>query len=1150
MTSDVATFDYYGPLPGPGITVLEASAGTGKTYAIAALATRLIAEQGVPIERLLAVTFTRLATAELRDRVRARLVSAEQRLGRIVDSGSAPPDDDDLVRHLADADPSEVGRRRVRLTDALGSYDVATITTTHGFCHLVLAGLGVVGRVATGASLVEDVRDVVDEVVDDLYLRGMLKWGNLEFTLRDARQVALEAVANVDAVLAPAAPDSPAEWRRRFATQVRNVVADRLLDANLLTYDDLLVRLRDTLADGDRGALACARLRQRYHVVLVDEFQDTDPVQWEVVRRAFGEGDRTLVLIGDPKQAVYAFRGADVYAYLDAARHAARRFTLTENWRSDAGLLRAYDALMDPLLAGHPDIPYRKVSATKAHQKPGLQGAPRSQPLRFRVLHTSDRLVRLTPRTGEAQKDSAREVVARDVAGDIAELLQSGAEVVDWAAPGTPRRKVEAGDIAVLVRTNRQAIDVQSALRASGVPAVVGASETVLATNGADDWLRLLEAIEQPSSRSRVAAVALTPFIGMTVEQVAVGDEVMWEDLHARLHRWADVLRHRGVATLARFVMADKALPGRMLRLVSGERALTDIAHIAELLHAEAAEGQLGVPALRAWLARRIEESGSEGADSDERSRRLESDADAVQVLTVHRSKGLEFRVVYCPYFWDSGPAPRLGQPVVFHDATDLQRRTLDVGGSDDRAARDRQRTALEEQRGEDLRLLYVALTRARHQAVVWWVRANQSEHSPLCRLLMSRDSNGAVQPTGSYAPRDADLERKLETVAERAGGQIAVERVAARADYRWQTSGGEPVSLVAARFDRHLDLSWRRASYTGVTAATHDEQVGSEPDDPGITDEPLVVDRLGLPGGGQSGEEPDESRPAGEEDGRLRATPSLLAGVAGGVEIGTFVHGALERADFAAADLEPEVRAAVAAEQARRPLPVGVAESMVAGLLAAIRTPLGPLVGNRRLADIRRADRLDEMAFELPLAGGDHPIGEVLLADIGALLRRHVPPGDPLDGYADRLSSPMLDGRLRGYLTGSLDLVIRVVGPEGRPTFLVADYKTNRLANGDEELSAWHYRPAALAAEMQRAHYPLQALFYSVALHRYLRWRLEDYDPGLHLGGVLYLFVRGMVGSDTPVVGRVPCGVFSWPTPARLVTELSDLFDSGKVPA
>jgi exodeoxyribonuclease V beta subunit len=212
-----------------------------------------------------------------------------------------------------------------------------------------------------------------------------------------------------------------------------------------------------------------------------------------------------------------------------------------------------------------------------------------------------------------------------------------------------------------------------------------------------------------------------------------------------------------------------------------------------------------------------------------------------------------------------------------------------------------------------------------------------------------------------------------------------------------------------------------------------------------------------------------------------------------------------------------------------------------VAGLRAALETPLGPLTGGLRLADVARADRLDELAFELPLAGGDRPSGRVTLDAIAAALDAHLPPGDPLAGYAARLRDPALRRTVRGYLTGSIDLVARV--GEG---YVVADYKTNWLAAPGEPLTAWQHRPAALAAEMERAHYGLQALLYTVALHRYLRWRLRGYDPGRHLAGVLYLFVRGMRGADTPIVDGTPCGVFAWRPPAALVTALSELLEDG----
>jgi exodeoxyribonuclease V beta subunit len=221
----------------------------------------------------------------------------------------------------------------------------------------------------------------------------------------------------------------------------------------------------------------------------------------------------------------------------------------------------------------------------------------------------------------------------------------------------------------------------------------------------------------------------------------------------------------------------------------------------------------------------------------------------------------------------------------------------------------------------------------------------------------------------------------------------------------------------------------------------------------------------------------------------------------------------------------------------------VGDPVMVVEGLRAAIETPLGPLAGDRRLADLGRGDRLDELAFELPLVGGDAPSGELTLAAIAAVLRAHVRGDDPLAGYADRLDDPMLKADLRGYLTGTVDLVARL---GGEVPYAIMDYKTNRLAAPGEDVTAWHLRPAALVEEMQRSHYALQALLYAVALHRYLRWRVPSYDADRDRPAILYLFLRGMVGAATPRVGGVPCGVFSWRPPPGLLPALSDVLDRG----
>ncbi len=517
------------------------------------------------------------------------------------------------------------------------------------------------------------------------------------------------------------------------------------------------------------------------------------------------------------------------------------------------------------------------------------------------------------------------------------------------------------------------------------------------------------------------------------------------------------MLRLKGVASLAETITLLEGLPGRVLSTVDGERRLTDLRHVAQLLHAAATTEQMGLTAMTGWLRQRVAEA-EQDTSNEERSRRLESDAEAVQVLTIHRSKGLEFPVVYCPFLWEPGYIPP-GEPVFFHDPEAGDERTIDVGleGHDFEVHRDQHEV---EERGEELRLAYVALTRAQNQAVVWWAGSWDSRNSPLSRLLFARDEEGNIAFAGPRPPSDADAVARFEALAAQAPGCVSVERATVGSSVRWAGAPRERAKLSVARFDRRLDWEWRRTSYSGITAGVHDARVASEPEE-SVKDDEAFVDTP--PTGGRD----DEDATA------LRAVPSLLSGMPVGVQVGTFVHRVLERADFAAPDLDAELAGVVAETQPRSRADVGSAQAVETGLRAAIETPLGASVGGARLRDIQRADRLDELEFELPLVGGDQPTGRLPVAAIGAVLRRHLPPEDPLSGYADRLDDPELRQNVRGYLTGSLDLVVRVRGGNNNvPRFAVVDYKTNWLAPPGEDLSAWHHRPSALAGEMARWHY------------------------------------------------------------------------------
>ncbi len=1113
-----------GELP-RGMTLLQASAGTGKTFTIAALTTRYVAEGILPVDRLLVITFTRMATGELRERVRERLVRSYDGLVDVLD-GSGGHEDDELVQLLAEASRDEVCARRDRLGKAIADFDAATIETTHGFCLQVLYGLGTAGDVDREVTLVEDVRDLMEEVVDDLYLRRFAASPNpLGFTRANAMEIAKYVLDHPDSEIVPPrseALDTPS-IRRRFADAVRTEMDRRKRNLKILTYDDILMRLRDTLVDPVRGRAACDRLRERYDVVLVDEFQDTDPVQWDIMHEAFGRGGATLVLIGDPKQAIYAFRGADVHAYLEASQVVQSEWTLDVNWRSDEGLLQAYDALFADSQLGFAGIAYRSVKAAPPNLAPRLVGAPKSTPMRVRVVHADDGLVTLTPSKGLPQAGDARGFIARDVASEVVKLLDAATAVITRRRDGgaesaTP---LHPGHIAVLVRVNSHAVLVRDALHRVGVPAVIGGSGSVFGTRPALEWLRLLEALERPTARDRASLAALTSFVGWSAEDVASAGEAQWEDLHWSLHQWAALLRDQGVASLFETVSRTHGVPGRVLAEASGERFMTDLRHIAQLLHEAGVSEGLGPTAMATWLGRRIRDA-SRDTENEERARRLESDADAVQVITIHRSKGLEFPVVLCPFMWDGRPNP--SEVPLFHDPVN-GRRTIDVG-HDGRDFAIHQKMELDESRGEDLRLLYVALTRAQHQAVLWWIGVQDCQHSPLARLLFDRDPSGLVAAYGAGRHTDGEMVTAFEALGDR----VSVERVAEPEAVRWHREAGATPRLDAARFDRDLDVGWRRVSYSGITSPVHGlPTVGSEPEQPLTTDEEVVAPTA-----------PEVT--ADPRLDRLRSVTLGLADMPGGALTGTVVHSILEQVDFAAADLEGEVAAAFERQVAWRNADLGSREAVVAGLCAAIECPLGPLVGERRLRDVERHDRLDELGFEIPLVGGDEPTGTLHVRALADLLEAQLPADDPVGRYASRLRDPALKGVMRGYLTGSLDLVFR--DAEGR--FMLADYKTNRLGSSEDSLTAWHYRPDAVQGEMEAAHYPLQALLYSVALHRYLRWRLRGYEPERHLGGVLYLFVRGMSAVEPVRVDDRPCGVWSWQSPARLVESLSDLFDRG----
>ncbi|WP_375481578.1 exodeoxyribonuclease V subunit beta [uncultured Mycobacterium sp.] len=1085
-------FDLLGPLPKEGsTTVLEASAGTGKTFALAGLVTRFLAETRITLDQMLLITFNRNASRELRERVRGQLVEALAAL-----DGRVPPGSD-LVQHLVGGSGEECDVRRARLRDALANFDAATIATTHEFCGRVLKSLGVAADSGTDATLQESLDDLVTEIVDDLYLaRFGPQEGDPALTYRQALDLARAVVNDPCSQLRPRDPDpdSTAEIRLRFADDVKTELEHRKGRLRILGYDDLLTQLAKALEAKDSPARD--RMRQRWRVVLVDEFQDTDPIQWRVLECAFS-GRATLILIGDPKQAIYGFRGGDIHTYLHAAHTAEARYTLGVNWRSDKALVDSLQTVLCGAALGHPEIVVRDIDAH--HDGHRLASAPRNAPFRLRVVRRPSLGYN---DTDNIPIDTLRRHIPADLAGDIAALLASDATY--------DGRRVRAGDIAVIVERHEDARACRDALAAAGIPAVYTGDTDVFESQAAKDWLCLLEAFDAPHRSGLVRAVACTMFFGKTAETLAAEGDALTDRVADTLREWANHARQRGVAAV--FEAAQLAGMGRrVLNQLGGERHMTDLAHIAQLLHETAHRERYSLPALRDWLRRQCDTR----TRISEHNRRLDSDAAAVQIMTVFVAKGLQFPIVYLPFAFNR--YVRADDILLYHDEDDT--RCLYIGG--ERRGPERQAVErlnrLEEARN-NIRVTYVALTRAQSQVVAWWAPSRDEANGGLSRLLRDRRRGDAQVPDRCESAITDDEAWAVFKHWEAAGGPSVEDSViVSSAGVETFSDSGD---FAVRHFHRAIDTSWRRTSYSALVRGAEVVGVESEPE-VGTRDdevEGVVVTASG--------------------DGVDIASP--LAGMPSGATFGSLVHAVLETADPSAARFAAELEEQVRRHLAWWPVDVSAAE-LAAALVPMYEAPLGPLAGGLTLRQIGVRDRLRELDFEIPLAGGDlrGAAPDVSLSDVGELLRLHLPLGDPLAPYADRLTSAGLGGQsLRGYLAGSIDVVLRIPGPR----YLVVDYKTNQL--GD---TAADYSHARLAEAMLHSDYPLQALLYVVVLHRFLRWRQPGYDPAVHLGGVLYLFVRGMCGADTPVVDGNPCGVFSWRPPAELVVALSDLLDAGR---
>jgi exodeoxyribonuclease V beta subunit len=901
-------------------------------------------------------------------------------------------------------------------------------------------------------------------------------------------------------------------------------------------------------------------LNDRYQLVLVDEFQDTDPVQWQIFEAAFTQH---LVTVGDPKQAIYRFRGADVHAYLRATA-GAPKVHLVKNYRSDADLVKATNVLVDGVELGDERI----VGSEVLPADHAVERAIAAPPLQIRCLQFHESLLTAKARAAWRHQSSgaqpdlsmplARAAIIDDLVNHVVELLD-----LESIAEGDLHHKVNPGHIAVLVPSGSVANQVMLALSRAGVPSVRTRTGSVFDTAASLEWRLLLSALERPSHAPTVRAAGLGAFMrasALELDPAAPDAARRVAALQQRCAQWADELAAQPFLAWYDHVRSQSDLAVTLLSRPSGERSLTDLDHVAELLSAELGVGRGTSASTVLRVLDRLEGRKDRAEGDDPQMRRIDSDAQAVQITTVHGSKGLEYPIVLVPipFHVASNKGARVYNDGNGDRIVDIAKAREWAGGTPETSVKGRKYFDDVGARGDRLRLLYVGLTRGEHRTVLWWAPVEDAKKSAINTVLFDRDGDGLplntrpdprIGPKGGVNPdlaavanpADGDVLGRLAPLVHRSEGCIDTRMIAPEGIRSvWSPitdSNALPQLAVADPAGRVVrDAAWKRWSFSSITADRPDDWMHQAPV-AGGSDEP-DDDSDGQPGAQPSAGPAHSPAPA------TLAMPAMpLREVKGGTSFGTMVHSVLERIDPTSASLEADVHAAVLHELRSDRLELDVGD-VVAGLCAAIRTPMGAVVGGLRLADIPVADRLAELDFDLPLCSAAQR--RVTPRHIGEALVSTLRPDDPQLPYARALAEGRFQFDLAGYLQGSIDAVFRVPGPDGQPRFVVVDYKTNRLHDWKQSDPLAAYHPHLLPDAMAHSDYPLQAMLYSVAVHRYLRWRLPGYRPEVHLGGVAYLFVRGMVGPATPQHEGRPYGVFQWQPPASAVLALDSLFSQG----
>ena len=827
-------------------------------------------------------------------------------------------------------------------------------------------------------------------------------------------------------------------------------------EQNIQFFEELLTKVKAAL-EGQMGNKLVRSIRKRYKAALVDEFQDTDPIQYEIFSKLFDAKNTILFLIGDPKQAIYSFRGADIFSYIDAARNADSKYTLIDNWRTKPGLIRAVNTLFSNVKAPfvYSDIhftPGRSGFASKSESK--TDASP------FRLWYLS------APEHGKLNKKDAVATIAAAVADEVARLVLTA-------------KRYYPQDIAILVRTNRQAQIMKNHLQINQIPAVIFNAGNVLESRQATSMERILSAICEPTNERRLRNALTTDVLGISGDVLYAADQQpwWWAQRHENFREYFRLWSRYGFMRMFQFLLSHEKVRIRLLSLPDGERRLTNFLHLAEILHQKSIDNRLGMKGLLKWF-KTLRNPATRPID--EYQFRLESDAKAVKIVTIHKSKGLEYEVVFCPFAWDGGM--RKTENVWFHDADAQMRLTLDVGS----AQRDLHlKIARKELLAENLRLLYVALTRAKTRCYLIWAPVRDSATSALAYLLHDREERPADHDTSEPGPaafeagNKKDLTSDLVTLEQKSGGSITVSPIRFKKRLTDSLREEKDKKLTLRRLRGSIDRHWKVTSYTAL--------VDTQERRPEFAPESFDYDRYNQPwfGSTQHFIERYDSAPVLKTD-----VSREIFSFPKGRRAGIFFHDIFEHLDF---KCDQEKQAGLVKDKlAQHGFSNQWFDPVFQLLQNVLSAPLMPTSHNLTLADIAMDQRINEMEFYYPL--------------------NRIRPGKlkgVFESFADSLEE-LTFAPSEGFMKGYIDLIFKF---ENR--FYLLDWKSNFLGDGIED-----YHFSKLRKTMAQELYFLQYHLYTLALYQYLRQHEPDFEYNSDFGGVFYIFLRGVDPKFGPEFG------------------------------